>query len=175
LKPAFIAVLLISAAASAGTADLFTEVGTGFALGGWGEGFGPGFNLGLGGEWRFTPGFRAGGAVDMSAFSRSDGGGASLFMSRPMVRAAFYFNPGSASFNPGVTASFGMCRTALESGGGADSPSWDPFWRAGIRWDMSLGAPWRAALGLDLESVMAEGKSGDAVRLVLAVSREVRL
>jgi hypothetical protein len=34
LKTAFIAAMLISAAASAGTVDLFTEIGTGFAMGG---------------------------------------------------------------------------------------------------------------------------------------------
>ncbi len=175
MKPAFIAAMLISAAASAGTVDLFTEIGTGFAMGGWGDSFGPGLNMGLGGEWRLSAKLRAGGAVDISSFSNSGRGDANLFMFRPMARAAFYLNPGSASFNPGLTASFGMCRTALESGGGADQPSWDPFWRAGIRWDLSLGAPWRAALGLDLESVMSEDKTGDTFRLVLAVSREVNL
>ncbi len=175
MKRAILAALLISAAASAGTVDLLAEIGTGFAMGGWGESFGPGFNLGLGAEWRVTSKLRAGGTVDVSSFSHSHSGDATLFMLRPAVRTAFYLNPGSPSFNPGIVATFGMCRTSLESGGGADTPSWDPFWRAGIRWDMSLGHPWRAGLGIDLESVMASQKSGDTFKLVLAVSREVGL
>lgn len=175
MKRAALAALVLGVAATAGTVDFTAEIGPGFALGGWGSSFGTGLNLGLAGEWRFTPKLRAGGSVDVSSFSHTYSGNADLFMFRPSLRAAFYLNPESSTFNPGLTASFGMCRTALESGGGADPASWDPFWRAGLRWDLSLGHPFRAGLGFDLESVMASGRSGDTFRLVLSVSREVGL
>jgi hypothetical protein len=117
---------------------------------------------------------RAGGAVDISSFSNSGRGDANLFMLDPW--------PGLPSISiPGAPRSIRSDRFLRDvphragSGGGGTSPDWDPFWRAGIRWDLSLGAPWRAALGLDLESVMSEDKTGDTFRLVLAVSREVNL
>lgn len=175
MKRAILAALVIAAAASAGTADLMAEIGTGFAMGGWGDSFGTGLNVGLAAEYRLTRKLRAGAGFDVSSFSSENSGNAALFMMRPAIRAAFYMNPGSSSFNPGIAASFGLCRTSLESGGGSDDPSWDPFWRAGLRWDMSLGHPWRAGLGLDLESVLAPEKTGDTFRLVLAISREVAL
>lgn len=175
MRLAILAAMLFALAASAGTADLYAEVGTGFAMGGWGENFDPGFNLGLGADWRLTSKFRTGAGFDISSFSHSHNGDVTLFMLRPSIRTAFYFNPRSSSFNPGIAAAFGMCRTELESGGGVDTPTWDPFWRAGIRWDLSLGRPWRANLGLDLESVMASEKTGDTFRLSIAVSREVQL
>ncbi len=175
MKRGILAALCIAGAAAAGAVDLVAEMGTGLAMGGWGDAFGPGFNFGLGAEYRLTGKLRAGAGFDVSSFSSENSGSARLFMMRPAVRAAFYMNPGSPSFNPGIAASFGLCSTSLESGGGADDPSWDPFWRAGIRWDMSLGSPWRAGLGIDLESVMAPEKTGDTFRLVLAVSREVAL
>ncbi len=175
MKRAILAALAFAVTASAGTADLMAEIGPGFALGGWGSSFGTGLNMGLGGEYRVTPKLRVGASADISTFSHTYSGDASLFMFRPSLRAAFYLNPGSASFNPGIAVSLGMCRTALESGGGTDPSSWDPFWRAGVRWDLSLGHPWRAGLGFDLESVMASEKTGDTFRLVLSVSREVPL
>ncbi len=51
--------------------------------------------------------------------------------------------------------------------------TWDPFWRAGVRWEFGLGSGLRGAVGFDFRGIMAREESGDGFALVFRVSREV--
>lgn len=159
----------------AGTAN-FAFDGAGITpIGGWGKDLDSGLAGGLYGNWLFSQKLRAGLGIEGAIFSDTYQGTASFTQLKPMGTASFYLRPHSASFNPGIAVGFGYCRSRLSSGDGVDPVSWDLFWRAGIKWDFSLGSQWRAGLGFDLESVMASEKAGDAFRLTFGVSREVRL
>ena len=172
---AAVLIMTIATAVTAGTVNLVFE-GAGITpVGGWGENLSNGLSGGLYGNWLFTEKLRAGLGIDGAIFADANQGSASFSQLKPMADVLFYFRPGGTVFNPGLSAGFGYCRSRLASGGGVDPESWDLFWRAGLRWNFSLGAPWRAGLGLDLESVMAAEKSGDAFRLTFGVSREVQL
>jgi hypothetical protein len=93
----------------------------------------------------------------------------------PHVSLAYYLRPWGDVFNPGIEAGAGMCRSSLSSGDGADPATWDPCWRAGIRWDFLLGAGFRGAIGCDYTGIMAKEKQGDTFGLVFTVSREVSI
>lgn len=170
-----ILILAVATAAMAGTVNFIFE-GAGITpIGGWGEYLSNGLAGGLHGNWLFSQKFRAGVGIEGAVFGDANQGSASFTQLKPMGTASFFLRPHGATFNPGVVVGFGYCRSQLSSGGGKDPASWDPFWRAGIRWNFSLGSPWRAGLGLDLEGIMASEKSGDAFRLTFGVSREVQL
>ena len=172
---AMILMLAVVATVWAGTADFIFE-GAGITpIGGWGENLSNGLAGGLYANWLFSQKFRAGLGIEGAVFGDANQGSASFTQLKPMGTASFFLRPQAVIFNPGVVVGFGYCRSRLSSGGGIDPESWDLFWRAGIRWNFSLGSPWRAGLGLDLESVVASEKPGDAFRLTFGVSREVQL
>ncbi len=170
-----ILMLVISAVVMAGTIDVAVESASITPIGGWGKNLSNGLAGGLYGSWLFSPKFRAGLAIEGSVFGDGNQGSASFTQIKPMATVSFYMRPHGRIFNPGFVMAFGYNRSRLSSGDGVDPVSWDPFWRAGIRWNFSLGSPWRAGLGLDLEGVMASEKSGDAFRLTFGVSREIQL
>lgn len=167
--------LTIAATLVAGTVNFAFE-GAGITpIGGWGENLSNGLAGGLFGSWLFSQKFQAGLGVEGALFSSKFDGSTSFTQLKPMGTASFYLRPHGTAFNPGVVAGFGYCRSRLSSGAGTDPVSWDLFWRAGIRWNFSLGSPWRAGLGIDLESVMASEMTGDAFRFTFGVAREVQL
>lgn len=172
---AMILMLTVVAAVTAGTVNFVFE-GAGITpIGGWGDDLSNGLAGGLYGNWLFSPKFRTGLGIEGAVFGDANQGSASFTQLKPMGNVSFFLRPHAAVFNPGFVMGFGYCRSRLSSGGGIDPVSWDLFWRVGIRWNFSLGSPWRAGLGLDLESIMASEKSGDAFRLTFGVSREVQL
>lgn len=164
-------------AALAAAANLEIEVGgAGLTpIGGWGDDLSDGLAGEIQVNWLLSRKFRIGAGCEGAIYSDGYDGNASFSQLKPMGIVSFYLRPHGAAFNPGIVAAFGYCRSRLSSGGGVDPASWDPFWRAGLRWNFSLGSPWRAGLGFDLESVMAGETSGDAFRMAFGVSREVRL
>ncbi|MCK5785036.1 MAG: hypothetical protein KAH54_00610 [Candidatus Sabulitectum sp.] len=172
---AMIITLTVVATLMAGTVNFAFEGAGSTPIGGWGENLSNGLAGGLYGDWLFTEKLRAGLGFEGAIFGDAHQGNVSFTQLKPMVTTSFYLRPHGVIFNPGVVAGFGYCRSQLSSGGGIDPASWDLFWRAGIRWDFSLGSPWRAGLGFDLESIMASEKPGDAFRLTFGVSREVQL
>lgn len=155
------------------------EIGIGGAgitpIGGWGENLSSGLSGELQFNWLFSRKLRAGAGIEAVTYGDGNDGNASFSQLKPMGILSFYLRPHGASFNPGIVAAFGYCRSRLSSGDGVDPSSWDPFWRAGLRWNFSIGSPWRAGLGFGLESVMAQDKTGDAFRFTFGVSREVQL
>ncbi len=172
---ATILMLTVAAAVMAGTVNFVFEGANVTPIGGWGENLSNGLAGGLYGNWLLSQKFRAGLGIEGTVFGDDNQGSASFTQLKPMGIVAFYLRPHGVAFNPGVVVGFGYCRSRLCSGGGIDPESWDPLWRAGVRWNFSLGSPWRAGLGLDLESVMASEKAGDTFRMTFGVSREVQL
>lgn len=169
-----LAAVLVSLS-SAGTMEI--EVGGAgvTTLGGWGENLSGGLSGEIQFNWLFSDKFRGGAGLEGTVYGSGNNVNTSFTQLKPMGILSFYLRPHSASFNPGVVAAFGYCGSRLSSGGGIDPASWDPFWRAGLRWNFSLGSPWRAGIGFDLESVAATEKAGDAFRFAFGVSRGVQL
>ena len=172
---AMILILIVAATVMAGTMNFVFEGAGVTPIGGWGENLSSGLSGGLYGNWFFSSKLRAGLGLEGAVFGDANQGSASFTQLKPMGNFSFYARPHGATFNPGIVVGFGYCMSRLSSGGGIDTESWDPFWRAGIRWNFSLGSPWRAGLGFDLEGVIAPEKSGDAFRLTFGISREVQL
>lgn len=166
---------VLASVSAAGTIDIVIEGAGVTPIGGWGENLSSGLAGGIQFNWLVSRKFRAGAGIEGTTFGDGNSGNASFSQLKPMGILSFYLRPQGASFNPGVVAAFGYCRSRLSSGDGIDPSSWDPFWRAGLRWNFSLGSPWRAGLGFDLESVTASEKTGDAFRFSFGVSREVQL
>ncbi len=165
----------LTSLAVAGTIDFVVE-GAGITpIGGWGTNLSNGLAGGVQANWLFSTRFRAGLGIEGATYGDGFDGNASFSQLKPMGILSLYLRPHGRTFNPGLVAAFGYCRSRLSSGEGIDPASWDPFWRAGLRWNFSLGSPWRAGLGFDLESVAASDKSGDAFRFTFGVSREVQL
>jgi hypothetical protein len=175
LRSAMLAFLLLSTVVGALDFDLSVSVGPTYASGGWGDNLSTGVWGRLDFRWMITPSVRAGAGMEASAFGSRYDTDASLTIMSPHLSVAYYLRPGAAVFNPGIEAAGGFARSSLGSGGGTDPATWDPFWRAGVRWDFSIGAGFRGAVGCDYTGIMAEGKSGDMFGLVFAVSREVSL
>lgn len=166
---------VLVAVSSGGTVDIVLEGAVVSPIGGWGTNLSSGLAGGIQANWLLSKKFRAGAGIEGVTFGDGNNGDASFSQVKPMGLFSFYLRPHGDTFNPGIVAAFGYCRSRLSSGGGTDPASWDPFWRAGLRWNFSLGQPWRAGLGFDLESVLSSDKTGDAFRLTFGVSREVRL
>jgi len=159
----------------AGTIEIGIDCAGVTPIGGWGENLSSGLSGEVQFNWLVSRKFRAGVGIEGATYGDGSSGNASFSQLKPMGILSFYLRPQGASFNPGIVAAFGYCRSRLSSGGGVDPASWDPFWRTGLRWNFSLGSPWRAGIGFDLESVMAADKSGDAFKFTFGVSREVQL
>jgi hypothetical protein len=167
--------LLLAAAGSAVDFDLGVSVGPSYPSGGWGDDLGTGIWGRLDFCWKVSPSFRAGAGMEAGVFGSRYDTSASLSMLMPHVAASYYLIPGAKVFNPGIEVAGGLCRSSLSSGGGSDPVTWDPFWRAGVRWNFSMGAGFRGAVGCDYTGILAEQKSGDTFGLVFTVSREVSL
>lgn len=172
---AIVSAALLVSVAFAGNLDLSLEMGTSTPIGGWGTNLSAGLGAGVQATWLVSSKLRTGIGAEGMLFSDGNSGRASFQQFKPMAVVSFYLRPHGRSFNPGLTAAFGYCRSRLSSHDGIDPASWDPFWRAGVRWNFSIGEPWRAGLGFDLESVMAQELSGDALKFVFGISREVGL
>ncbi|MCD4701042.1 MAG: hypothetical protein K8S24_04205 [Candidatus Aegiribacteria sp.] len=175
MKWAMILVCSAAAACSAIDIDLAAETGLSYPTGQWGSSLNTGADVGLSASWVINPSFRAGLGFSLSVFGSSDQGAASLTLFKPHLKAAYYLRPWGKVFNPGVVCSFGFCRSSLSNSGGTDPASWDPFWKAGLRWNFSLGAGFRGEVGGDYTSIMAEVENGDLFTLHFGISREVTL
>lgn len=170
-------ILACSAAAVCSAIDIDFAVGTGlsYPTGQWGNSLNTGVDAGLSASWIVTPSFRTGLGFSFSVFGSSDQGAASLTLLKPHLRAGYYLRPWGKVFNPGVVCAFGFCRSALSNSGGTDPVTWDPFWKAGLRWNFSLGGGFRGEVGGDYSSIMAEIENGDLFTLHFGISREVTL
>ena len=155
--------------------DLTVSLGPAFSTGQWGRNLGTGIDGRITGAWMITPSLRVGMGIEGQALSSTDGGSASLTMLTPALVTSYYLRPWGNSFNPGVECAFGLCRTSLSNSGGADPVTWDPAWRAGLRWDFSLGGSFRGRIGADYSSVLAEMEQADSFLLLFGFSREVTL
>jgi len=96
-------------------------------------------------------------------------------MLTPALTASYYLRPWGNTFNPGLECAFGLCRSSLSNSGGADPVSWDPAWRAGFRWDFSLGGTYRGQVGMDYSSVLADIEQADTFLLLFGFTKEVTL
>ncbi len=159
----------------AGTINIEFEGAGVTPIGGWGEHLSNGLAGGLYGSWLFSDKLSAGLGVEGVVFGDGNQGSASFTQLKPMGIGSFYLRPYGRVFNPGLVVAFGYNQSRLSAEGGIDAASWDLFWRAGIRWNFSLGSPWRAGLGLDLESVMASEKTGDSFKFTFGISRGIEL
>jgi hypothetical protein len=160
---------------AAGLPPLDVGVSTGpvFPVGNWGETIGTGIEARTSVHWKPWARVGVGAALQADLFGDAWDGDASLSCIGPEISTAFFLRPGARVFNPGIEAAFGLTRSQLQSGGGTDPASWDPSWRAGLRWDFSLGMGLRGAAGFDFRGILASGESADSFGLVFRVSREV--
>ena len=155
--------------------DFSGGIGMSYPTGQWGNSLNTGLNAGVSASWVVTRSFRTGLGFSLSVFGSSDQGAASLTFFEPQLKAGYYLRPWGKVFNPGVVCAFGFCRSSLSNSGGTDPVTWDPFWKAGLRWNFSVGNGFRGEVGADYFSVMAEMKTGDSFVLQFGISREVTL
>jgi len=170
---ALLVLLASGALAQPGGIDLGASAGLSYPVGAWGENIGGGLSARGFGLWRASDGLRLGLGADLAVYGDADDGDASLSRFAPQLIAGGLLRPGAASFEPGLEVGLGMARTDLSASGGSDPASWDPFWRAGVRWGFSLGAGLRGGLGLDFSGVLADVESAESFELAFSVSREV--
>ena len=170
-------ILAFSAAAVCSAIDvgLSGEIGMSYPTGQWGNSLNTGLDAGVSASWIVTRSFRTGLGFSLSVFGSSDQGAASLTFFEPQLKAGYYLRPWGNVFNPGIVCSFGFCRSSLSNSGGTDPSTWDPFWKAGLRWNFSVGSGFRGEVGADYSSIMAEMKTGDSFILQFGISREVTL
>lgn len=171
----YVPLLLLVALAAQADLDAGMSAGVAFPVGQWGRQFGTGLDLGAHARWRLTRGIGAGLGLSAQVYGDAYDGDASLLVLAPSVSTALHLRPGARSFNPGLEASFGLARSVMTNAGGEDPATWDPFWRAGFRWDFGMGPGWRGAVGFDFSGVMGEGESADCFELVMRISRGVEL
>ncbi len=155
--------------------DFSGGAGLSYPTGQWGNSLNTGVDAELSASWIVTPSFRTGLGFSLSVFGSSDEGAASLTFLKPYLKAVYYLRPWGNVFNPGVVCGFGLCRSSLSNSGGTDPASWDPFWKAGLRWNFNLGGGFRGEVGGDYSSIMAETENGDLFTLQFGISREVTL
>jgi hypothetical protein len=153
--------------------DIGISTGPVFPVGNWGETIGTGIEARASVHWKPWARVGVGAALQADLFGDAWDGDASLSCIGPEISTALFLRPGARVFNPGIEAAFGLTRSQLQSGGGTDPASWDPSWRAGLRWDFSLGMGFRGAAGFDFRGILASGESADSFGLVFRVSREV--
>jgi hypothetical protein len=166
------AVAMVGSAADVG---VIISVGPSFPVGQWGRNLSTGIDARLAGEWMITPSLRAGAGVQGMAFGSTDGGSASLTMIIPQATLSWFLRPWGNTFNPGIECAFGLCRSSLSNGTGEDPATWDPAWRAGLRWDFSLGGGFRGRIGADYSSILAEKEQADSFTMLFGFSTEVTL
>lgn len=173
----YVPALLLAAVMACTAADIgFTaSVGPTFPTGQWGRNLSTGIDARLMGEWLITPSLRAGAGVQGMLLGSTDGGSASLTIVTPQVSFAWFLRPWGRVFNPGIECAFGMGRSSLSNGDGHDPITWDPAWRAGLRWDFSMGGGFRGRVGLDYSSIIAEMEQADAFTLLFGFSTEVTI
>lgn len=167
------ALLAVLCAASAAAVTAGLSLGPVFPVGSWGDNIGSGLDLRAYGRWMFSDAFGAGPGLALTMHGDAYDGDASLSVLTPEISAAYHLRPGAGSFSPGLEVGAGYSRSRLEAGGGSDPVTWDPFWRAGVRWEFGLGSGLRGAVGFDFRGIMAREESGDGFALVFRVSREV--
>lgn len=146
-----------------------------FPVGSWGEQIGAGLSARASAQWKPAARIGAGASLGIGIFGDEYDGDASVFMLSPEITGSFHLRPWGRTFNPGIEAGFGMNRTSMECGGGSDPASWDPFWRAGLRWDFGMGSDFRGAVGFDLASILSQKVSSDSFSILFRLSREVEL
>ncbi|MBN1433732.1 hypothetical protein JW921_03165 [Candidatus Fermentibacterales bacterium] len=146
-----------------------------FPVGSWGQHLSSGLSASLGATWRATRSLGAGLLLEGEIYSSSGALEASLTRLSTMAQFSAFLRPGSPSFSPGIVLALGITRSDLSSGAGEDPPTWDPSWRAGVRWGFSLGGGFRCRTGFDFGGVMAEGADGDYFDMRLGLVREVSL
>ena len=177
--PVCVPLILLLAGSALGGSFLDLEVelsgGPSFPIGSWGQHLSSGFGCSLGATWHPYRILGAGLSVDGELYSSAGREEASLTRLSPMLHVSLFLRPGARSFNPGIVAAFGVTRSKLTSGTGSDPASWDPSWRAGVRWGFSLGGEFRCRVGFDFGSVIAREQAGDYFDLRLGILREVSL
>lgn len=166
---------LLAALCAVAPADIAAgmSVGPVFPVGGWGDNFGSGLDICAFGRWMWTDRLGAGPGLSLTMYGDAYDGDASLSIITPEISASYHLRPGARSFSPGLEAAIGYSRSRLEAGGGSDPATWDPAWRAGIRWEFGLGAGFRGAVGFDFNGILAQEETGDGFSLVFRVSRKV--
>ena len=155
--------------------ELVATGGPSFPTGQWGNSLSTGVDVGLSASWIVTPSLRVGGLINGNVYGGADQGSATFTLLKPGINVGYYLRPWGSVFNPGIEGGFGICRSSLSNGDGADPVSWDPFWRVGMRWDFSMGAGFRGRTGVDYSSVLGEKETGDSFTLLFGISREVTL
>jgi hypothetical protein len=153
--------------------DVGVSTGPVFPVGGWGDNIGTGVEARASVHWKPWQRVGVGAALAADLYGDAYDGDASLACISPEVSSAFFLRPHARVFNPGIEAGIGFSRSRLQSAGGSDPATWDPSWRAGIRWDFSLGSGFRGAIGFDFRGILASGGSADSFGLVFRASREV--
>lgn len=172
----FLVPLLAAACVSvAADLDIGLTAGPSFPVGSWGQYIGSGLSARACVQWKPLARIGAGAALGAGIYGDEYEGDASLLMITPEIVSSFHLRPWGRSFNPGIEAGFGMTRSSLRSGGGTDPATWDPSWRAGFRWDFSLGSGYRAAVGFDFAGILGSRGSSDSFGLVFRISRGVQL
>ncbi len=175
MRYALALLLAVIAVTAALDLQVLLSAGPAFATGRWGRNLGTGVDAGLECFWKAMPALRFGAGLRGSVYGQSDGGSASVTMLQPHLSASLHLIPESPSFDPGLSASFGMARSVLRNDGGEDPATWDPFWSAGFRWEFSVGGGLRGLFGADYTAVMAREQWGDSFAIRLGLSGEVTI
>lgn len=173
----FASLLLLVAIGLAPAMDFEVGVGSGllYPVGDWGQYLGSGVSLRGWASYRMNRYLQTGMGLNASLYGDGYDGDASLSMIAPEALFAAYINPSSSSFNPGVELGLGMARSSLSSRGSSDPSTWDPWWRAGFRWEFGLGAGFKGKTGFDLSGALGQEQSAESFGLVLCLSRRVDL
>jgi len=153
--------------------DIGLSTGPVFPVGAWGDNIGTGIEARASLAWKPWERVGVGAGITGCLYGDAWDGDASLACIGPEILTDLFLRPHARVFNPGVEAGFGLTRSRMESAGGADPATWDPAWRAGVRWDFSLGGGLRGAVGFDFRGILASGGSADSFGLVFRASREV--
>jgi len=174
LRAAAAVILILTAvAASAGGLDLGASLGLSYPVGAWGDNIGSGISAEAVGLWKAYDRLGVGAGMGLSVYGDDWDGDASVVRLAPQLVARGVLRPGAASFEPGLEVGLGMARTSLSSSGGSDPASWDPFWRAGLRWGFGLGAGLRGGVGFDFSGVLADVETAESFEILFTVGRKV--
>ncbi len=162
-------------AASAGSFDIAVSGGILWATGQWGNDFGNGMNCEFTGVWNILSSISTGVTVSGTTYSGGINGRASLNMFNCGIIVGYFLRPWGETFNPGIECSFGMNRSSLTNGTGSDPVTWDPYWKAGLVWDFSIGGGFRGAVGCDYIQVLAETQASESFGIRIGISKEISL
>ncbi len=174
MRAAAAAILILTAlAASAGGLNLDASMGISYPVGAWGDNIGSGIGTRALALWKATERLGAGAGLGLTLYGDDWEGDASLSRLAPQLVARGVLRPGAASFEPGLEVGVGMSRSRLGSSGGVDPASWDPFWRAGLRWGFGLGEGFRGGIGFDFSGVLSDVETAESFEILFSVGREV--